>query len=81
MTALSFVLAYLATGAAIAVLSPVVGVNQIKTDCNGTDDKQLQFLSAVVATFFFVGSIVVTAFLWPALIALAIRYGKQDNDH
>lgn len=80
MTALSFILAYLATGASIAVLAPVVGVSQIKTDCNGTDDKQLQFLRAMVAIFFFVGSIVVTALLWPALIALAIRYEKQGSD-
>lgn len=80
MTTLSFVLVYLATGAAIAVLAPIVGVGQIKTNCNGTDDKQLQFLRAVVATFFFVGAIVVTALVWPALIALAIYHQKEDGD-
>lgn len=80
MTALSFILAYLATGASIAVLAPVVGVSQIKTDCAGAQDHQLQFLRAMVTIFFFVGSIVVTALLWPALIALAIRYEKQGSD-
>lgn len=80
MNTLSFVLAYLATGAAIAVLAPIVGVSQIKTGCAGTDDKQLQFLRAVVATFFFVGAIVVTALVWPALIALAIYHQKEDGD-
>ena len=80
MTTLSFVLAYLATGVAISMLAPIVGVNQIKTDCAGADNQQLQFLRAVVATFFFVGAIVVTALVWPALIALAIYHQKEDSD-
>lgn len=79
MTTLSFILAYLATGAAIAVLAPIVDVGQIKTTGRaGTDDQRLQFLRAVVAAFFFVGSIVVTSLLWPALGVLSIYYNKQD---
>lgn len=80
MTNLSFILAYLATGATIAVLAPVVDINQVTTICPGTRDNKLQFLLAMVVIFIFVGSIVVTALLWPVLIALAIRYEKQGND-